>query len=128
LPWTEKEIKSALKSVPKNELILGIPLYSRVWEEKTDGTVTSKALGMTLSKKWVNIHKTSMTLDPETKQNYVRVKSGSTVYEMWLEDNISLTERVHLEQNYGLAGLGSWEYNFANSSTWKEIQKAEKTK
>ena len=43
--WVEENLKKTLKEVPAEKLLLGIPLYTRLWEETTDensGKVTAK--------------------------------------------------------------------------------------
>ncbi|HML39002.1 MAG TPA: glycosyl hydrolase family 18 protein, partial [Bacillota bacterium] len=41
LPWVEEAIKATLKEVPPSKLLLGVPLYTRIWTVDSAGNVVS---------------------------------------------------------------------------------------
>ena len=57
LPWVERNLQNLLSEVSNERLVLGVPLYARLWKEQTnaDGTteVTAKALAMDQVKTWL---------------------------------------------------------------------------
>lgn len=131
LPWVEKNLANLLKVVPKEKLILGVPLYTRLWSEKEaeDGTieVSSKALSMAKAKEWVNNNKVVVKYDPESGQNYAEHydQKDNTNFKIWLEDDLSLKKRTDLAKKYDLAGIATWSRFFADSSAWTALTFAE---
>ena len=107
--WVENNVKKFIgqEAVAKEKIILGIPLYTRLWKED-GGKITSKV---------VNIKDVDSTLpsdiqrkwDEELKQNYVEYTDGSATYKMWIEDEKSITEKIGLAKKYDLAGIAFWE-------------------
>lgn len=120
LPWVEENLKTLLKQVPNEKLVLGVPLYARLWEEKENGDISSESLSMEKVQEWLDKYKVKPTYDEESGQNYGEYydsKSKST-YRIWLEDELSLSKRAKLVEEYDLAGIASWSRYFADESAW----------
>jgi len=123
LPWVENNLLRLLEEVPNYKLVLGIPFYTRLWEEKLDEngnkTITSKALTMNQAKAWIDEHNLEPVYDPESEQNYVEMTGDDgTVYKMWLEDATSMKKRAEIARSYNLAGIAGWSRYFANDDAW----------
>ncbi|WP_442600259.1 glycosyl hydrolase family 18 protein [Neobacillus sp. D3-1R] len=138
LPWVEENMEELLKIVPHEKLILGVPLYTRLWKEEilTDGQtkVSSKAFSMTKIKEWLVENKLKPSYDHLSGQNYAEVflKEENATYRVWLEDELSLKKRADLVLKYELAGVASWSRFFADDTAWvalhsnKSFTKADK--
>jgi spore germination protein YaaH len=125
MPWVSKNLKIMLKEVPNKRLILGIPLYTRLWKENTrDGQLSSTALTMNQANEWVKKHKLEPSLDKETGQHYIEYtdRAHNEVFKMWLEDDFSLKERVQIAEANHLAGIAAWSRYFANEEAWTSLQ------
>lgn len=119
--WVETNINKFLnqEDVKKEKIILGIPLYTRMWKE-TDGKVTSSVVNM--NKIEENLPAESVVerkWDDELKQYYVEYKMNNTVYRMWIEDEKSITEKLNLIKKYELAGAAFWEKDRETENIWK---------
>jgi len=127
LPWVEENLENLLNVVPKEKLILGIPLYTRLWAEKeaADGTieVSSKSLSMEKAKEWITENRINVKFDPASGQNYAEYydETEKTNYKIWLEDELSLKKRADLARKYDLAGIATWSRFFADSSAWTAL-------
>lgn len=123
LPWVEENLKLLLKVVPNDKLILGVPLYTRLWEQQSNGDVSSKALSMSKVKEWLSQNKITPVYDPVSGQNYAEYysKKEKITYKVWLEDEISLTKRAELAKKYNLAGVASWSRYFADETAWSAL-------
>ncbi|MGM0788615.1 glycosyl hydrolase family 18 protein [Bacillus infantis] len=120
LPWVESNLQALLEVVPKEKLILGVPLYARLWEEKDEGGISSEALSMEQVKEWLTETGAVPVYDEASGQNYAEyysVKDKAT-YKIWLEDEMSLRKRAEIADRHGLAGVGSWSRYFADQSAW----------
>lgn len=119
-PWVEKNLEQLLQVVPNDKLILGVPLYARLWEVKDNGEVSSQALSMGKVKEWLDTNGLTPTYDEATGQNYAElyVEEEATTYKIWLEDELSLKKRAEIATKYDLAGVASWSRYFADETAW----------
>ena len=118
LPWVEKNLQTLLEVVPNDRLILGVPLYARLWAEKDTGEVSSKALSMSKVQEWLTENGLTPVYDEASGQNYAElyIEAEQTTYKVWLEDELSLSKRADLAMKYDLAGVASWSRFFADIS------------
>ncbi|MEO2076143.1 MAG: glycosyl hydrolase family 18 protein [Bacillus sp. (in: firmicutes)] len=127
LPWVEGNLERLLTEVPHEKLILGVPLYARLWKEQTnaDGTVeiTSKALAMDKVKVWLTEKGVQPKYDEASGQNYAEFYAAeeSAIYKIWIEDEFSLNKRVELAIKYKLAGIGTWSRLFGDQTAWTAL-------
>lgn len=131
LPWVRSSVTRILEEddVSPDQLILGIPLYTRVWTETVkDGEVKmkSKAIGMEKAQRLIREKKLKPSLSEETGQNYVEYRENDALNRIWLEDKTSLQRRVELAQSLGLAGVATWTRSFAADEAWEVLQQISK--
>ncbi|WFT72974.1 glycosyl hydrolase family 18 protein [Halobacillus naozhouensis] len=120
LQWVEQNLQELLEVVPNEHLLLGIPLYTRLWEEN-NGEVSSTALTMEEAERWVKEKGLTLELAGSTGQEYVQATIDGTTYKMWLENETSLGKRIGLMEKYKLAGIASWSIYFADQEAWEFI-------
>lgn len=127
LSWAKASLESLLTQIPAEKIILGMPFYTRLWEERTetDGciTVTSSALYMETAKNWVTEKGLTPVWEEESGQYYVSCTEDGVTYKMWLEDATSIRGRVALVSQYDLAGCAAWRRGFETADIWPEIAK-----
>ncbi len=107
--WVEANINKFLgqEDVDADKIILGIPLYMRLWKEE-NGEITSKVVNM--ADIFKNIPENQVaTWDDELKQYYVEYEEDGATYKMWLENERSVGEKINLAKKYNLAGIAFWE-------------------
>jgi len=127
LPWVESNLERLLIEVPNEKLILGMPMYTRLWSEKEtdDGKieVSSKALSMSQVYEWQTERNLEPAFDEQARQRYLEYydETEKMRYKIWVEDEHSLEQRVALVKKYRLAGVASWSRNFANDAAWQAV-------
>jgi spore germination protein YaaH len=127
LPWVEKNLQKLLKEVPKEKLILGVPLYTRLWKQQqnADGStvVTSQSMSMSKVKEWLAEKGLQPVYDEASGQNYAEyfAEDENATYKVWIEDEFSLTKRANLAAAYQLAGVATWSRNFGDQTAWTAI-------
>ena len=91
-PWVEANLQKLLEVIPNDKLILGIPLYTRLWEEKSKGVLSSKAMSMAEVKEWLAANAVTPQYDEVSGQNYAEyyAADSKSTYRIWLEDEFSL--------------------------------------
>lgn len=122
-PWVEDNLRKLLEIVPNEKLVLGVPLYTRLWSVKDTGEVSSQALSMNEVREWLKRNNVTPIYDDSSGQNYaeVYVEAEQTTYKVWLEDELSLGKRVELAYEYELAGVATWSRYFANDTAWTAL-------
>lgn len=127
LPWVEQNLQNLLKEVPNQKLVLGVPLYARLWKEqqKADGTteITAKALTMDKVKEWLTEKGVKPVYDEKSGQNYAEYYAADekATYKVWIEDDFSLSKRAKLAADFKLAGIGTWSRYFGDQSAWTAL-------
>lgn len=108
--WVEANIKKFLgqEDVDPEKIILGIPLYMRLWEEDGDGTAKPEVVNM---KDMFDVLPENQVAkwDEELKQYYVEYEEDGKTYKMWVENEKSVGEKINLANQYNLAGIAFWE-------------------
>lgn len=108
--WVEANIKKFLgqEDVDPEKIILGIPLYMRLWEEDDDGTAKLEVVNM---KDMFDVLPENQVAkwDEELKQYYVEYEEDGKTYKMWVENEKSVGEKINLANQYNLAGIAFWE-------------------
>ncbi|GJM83843.1 hypothetical protein HMSSN139_63390 [Paenibacillus sp. HMSSN-139] len=131
LPWVRSSVTRILEEdgVPPSKLILGIPLYTRIWTETVkDGKteVDSKAIGMDKAQQILAEKKLKPRFSEETGQNYVEYEDKEGLHRIWLEDAESLKRRVELAKSLKLGGIATWNRSFASDDAWETLRQVEK--
>ena len=122
--WVELGINKFLKTheVDSNKLILGLPLYTRLWTETANGEVSSKTVNMKDIDSTLSEANSSKVWNDDLKQFYIEYASGSTTKKMWIEDITSIKAKVSLVNKYNLGGVASWEKDREDEAVWSVIE------
>ncbi|MEE0458169.1 MAG: glycosyl hydrolase family 18 protein, partial [Anaerovibrio sp.] len=108
LPWVEDGIQKTLQEgVPEKKLILGMPLYMRLWQE-TKGKVKAKTLSMAQADKVIQEKGLVPVWLSKEGQYYFEYQEKNTRYRVWQENRRSLALKASLVNRYNLAGGAYW--------------------
>ena len=120
LPWVEKGIQDTIAEVPAERVINGVPFYTRLWKTQA-GRVTSEAIGMQSAQEAIREKHMETYWDVNLCQNVGKYEEDGALYQIWVEDNQSIAEKVKLIPKYGLGGVAAWKLGFEDSSIWATI-------
>lgn len=123
LPWVSASIQDLIAYVPGSKILMGVPLYARVWTVSPAGKrLSSRALTMNGARELLQ----SKALEPEwlskTGQYYAEFPEGANTCKIWIEDMRSIAGRANLVYTYGLAGSACWQYTQGDASAWSVFE------
>jgi len=129
--FVESSIKYALKKVPKEKLVLGIPFYGRYWQN--GASYGGYGISLRLAKELVAMYNgkafydkraqsamavvTIKSTDPKPYVSGRKLQAGT--YTIWYETDESIKYKLSLVQKYDLKGTGSWSLGQETPETWK---------
>lgn len=118
--WVEANVNKFIgqEAVPAEKIILGMPLYTRLWKTDQNGKSTSSVVNMNkIDEKLPS--DVQRTWDEDLKQYYVEYTNKNDTYQMWIEDEKSITEKLNLINKYNLAGGAYWEKDRETENIWQ---------
>jgi spore germination protein YaaH len=126
LEWVEENLLKTLNEVPKEKLLLGIPLYTRLWiEEVIDGEtkIASKALNITSAWDEIENNEAAVVWNDISGQYQSSFEKEGKKYYMWIEDSDAVNMKTSLVHKYDLAGACVWAANFADKEVFNIFQR-----
>lgn len=119
LGFVERSVRYAVSRVPPEKIVLGIPLYGRVWS--TDGRFQGEGIGLVEAESLLSRYNAIPAWEEEAAapRAQAEITPGSPPilngrqmtpghYTVWLEDERSLEAKVRVVSRYRLKGAGFW--------------------
>lgn len=124
LPFVQQAVEEMTRVMPADQVICGIPFYTRVWTEKFgQSAITSEVLGMDGTKNYAKENQMTETWDASLGQNVATVETSDARYTIWMEDEQSMEEKLKVIQSADLAGVAEWKLGFECADVWSLISK-----
>lgn len=120
--WVKVNLDKFLgqEGVEPEKIILGIPFYTRVWEEQNGEIVEIWRVDMK-SLDEIIPESAERVWDDDLKQYYVEFVEDGITNKIWIEDAESIKSKLSLVNEYNLAGAAYWEKDREPDSIWQVV-------
>ncbi len=128
--FVEDSIKAALKEVPADKLVLGVPFYGRLW--KRGASYGGYGVSNYMVEDMIREYNGTVIYDYTKKSPRAVITIGAAdrkpvvfgkkldagTYDIWFENEASIKRKLELVEKYDLKGTGSWSLGQETKSTW----------
>lgn len=125
--FVKEGIEMTLEEVAPEKVINAIPFYTRIWKEVPTGDggieLSCEAAGMERVEKLLSELNVNAGWNEECAQFYAEYELEGATYKIWLENEISIEEKMKLIQENNLAGVAEWKLGFQKNSVWDVINR-----
>lgn len=121
IDYVSNGLDRTLNEVPAEKVINALPLYTILW--RTDGS--------TVTDEYVTVNNVSALLsrvgvesvwDETSGQNYAEWSEGSVRYQMWIEDEKSISVKLNVMNAKDIAGAAVWRLGYGTSGVWELLK------
>ena len=136
--FVEKGAKDTLaQGVPAEQLVLGMPFYTRIWsetpkedagdsaeaaaEDYVDYELSCETASMAEARKRIDANGAQITWLDDCGQNYAQYENAGVTYKIWLEDAQSLDLKLKVMKELNLAGAAFWKAGMETADVWDTI-------
>lgn len=130
--WVERSVQYALSQhVPSDKIVLGVAHFGRYWMEGASyggHGISNSQVHMLIERYngdvlFDELSKTPKAIITIREGDPVTVIGGNTLapgtYEIWFENEESISHKLSLISQYNLKGVGNWSIGQENKEVWK---------
>ena len=118
--FVTKGVEDMLSFVSPEQIVLGMPFYTRIWV--TDGdNLTCSTIYMSKISDYLEKHNATSTWLEDQGQYYAQFEENGKTYQIWIEDAESLAKKLQVMQTNKLAGAAFWKLTLENDSIWDVV-------
>ena len=127
LPWVTSAVEKTLTKCSKEQLVLALPFFTRLWKEVTNGDnkkYTSQLVALDDTPGLLAEKGVEPDWESSTGQYYAQFngEDANTIYHMWIEDQKSLMLKVMVAREKELAGIAAWELGDDTEGLWTALK------
>lgn len=116
LPWVQRVLDYAITAMPRQKILMGIPVYGYDWSAAGTKTVRWRNAGALAARYgggyWDNYY---------CCPYFIYYDKDGQRHEVWYENKYSLKIKLDLAKNYGVAGIAFWRLGFEDESFWQTV-------
>ncbi len=123
--WAKAALDYAVRRIPRNKLLLGIPFYGRNWMETEKG-VRSTSLAFQDLAPLLSRPDTERHWDDRWRTAWLQFTEEGRRRTAWFDDPRSLREKLQLMNEYRLRGFAAWRLGTEDPQFWPMAAEFEK--
>ncbi|MCM1326477.1 MAG: glycosyl hydrolase family 18 protein [Bacteroidales bacterium] len=111
-------LDKTLEQVPAEKVINALPFYTIEWRVE-GANVTDKYLTLNNTAEYLKRIGVEKVWDETTCQNYVEWKDGSATYQVWVEDEQSISVKLNVMKARNIGGVAVWRLGYGTETAWE---------
>jgi spore germination protein len=117
--WVDQVIAYTLRHVPKEKVILGIPLFGYDWVD--DGAAEPVTWDQVQA--LVRTHQVAVTYDDTSKASWLAyMDQDGRQHSVWFDDPEGMAAKLRLVRSYGIGGVFLWRLGGESPQTWRLLR------
>ncbi len=117
LPWMTQALDYAIRYIPNENLLLGIPAYGYDWSNnEPTGLVPMRDIPELVSQTNARVLWSDQAVEP-----YFYYWRGRARHTVWYENELSAKIRLGFVKSYRLRGIAIWRLGYETTRFWQEI-------
>jgi len=116
LPWMTEALDYAVRYIPHDKILLGIPVYGYDWSSAATRMVPMRDIPELIA----STNARALWSDPAVEP-YFYYWQGRVKHTVWHENEISAKVRFGFVKSYRLRGLAIWRFGYETSRFWQEL-------
>ncbi|HBQ63446.1 MAG TPA: hypothetical protein DD727_00670 [Clostridiales bacterium] len=115
ITWVEENALKVLEMVPRQKLLLGVPFYTRVWDDRDKHI---GVIGMDRMQEILQEYPVHKVWDSQSGQYKITYEKDGSTRIFWMEDLQSMDLKSALVLKLDLAGIASWNRADGTEAVW----------
>jgi spore germination protein YaaH len=116
LPWMTQALDYAINLIPRNKILLGIPVYGYDWSNQVTKMIPLREIPALITKTQSRILWSDPAVEP-----YFYYWQGRDKHTVWFENEISAKVRLGFIKTYRIRGIAIWRLGYENKSFWQNL-------
>lgn len=119
--YVSNGLDRTLDEVPADKVINALPLYTILW--RTEGSdITDEYVTLNNVADLIGRVSVEPTWDESTGQNYAEWDQGNAKYQMWIEDEKSISVKLNVMRTKDIAGVATWRLGYGTPGVWELLR------
>ncbi|MCB8817714.1 glycosyl hydrolase family 18 protein [Desulfosporosinus shakirovi] len=116
LPWMTEALDYAIRYIPNEKLLLGIPAYGYDWSSEPTRLVPMRDIPELVTQTNARTLWSDQAVEP-----YFYYWKGRVKHTVWYENELSAKIRFSFVKSYRLKGIAIWRLGYETSRFWQEL-------
>lgn len=116
LPWMTQALDYAIRYIPNEKLLLGIPVYGYDWSSEPTQLVPMRAIHELVAQTNARPLWSDQSVEP-----YFYYWKGRVKHTVWYESELSAKIRFGFIKSYRLRGIAIWRLGYETNRFWQEV-------
>ncbi|MDP4125325.1 MAG: glycosyl hydrolase family 18 protein [Bacillota bacterium] len=116
LPWMTESLDYAIRYIPNEKLLLGIPVYGYDWSDEQTQMIPMRAIKELVERTNARIQWSDPAVEP-----YFYYWQGRLKHSVWYENELSAKIRLGFVKSYRLRGIAIWRLGYETGRFWKGV-------
>jgi len=116
LPWMNQALDYAVIYIPREKLLLGIPVYGYDWSSEPTGILPMRDIPELVAKTNARVLWSDPAVEP-----YLYYWKGRVRHIVWYENELSAKIRLGFVKSYRLRGIAIWRLGYETNRFWQDL-------